>query len=136
MLRLAARHADIVGLLPAPIRDPDGAEDPRDRLPAAFDAKLAVLREAAGDRFAGLEINALATFIITGRRRAETEDLIARNGWSGIDADGSGRCRRSSSAPPTRSAPTSQARRERFGLSYLVAGQDCMPALTTIISGL
>src|SRR5512146_3302945 len=66
MLRLAARHADIVGVLPAPIRDPAGGDDPRDRLPAAFEAKVGVLREAAGDRFQQLEISALATFIITG----------------------------------------------------------------------
>src|ERR1700749_4668374 len=37
MLRLAARHADIAGVLPAPIRDSADGDDPRDRLPAAFD---------------------------------------------------------------------------------------------------
>jgi alkanesulfonate monooxygenase SsuD/methylene tetrahydromethanopterin reductase-like flavin-dependent oxidoreductase (luciferase family) len=31
MLRLAARQADIVGILPAPIRDPTDSDDPRDR---------------------------------------------------------------------------------------------------------
>jgi alkanesulfonate monooxygenase SsuD/methylene tetrahydromethanopterin reductase-like flavin-dependent oxidoreductase (luciferase family) len=51
MLRVAARHADIVGLLPAPIRDTDDRDDPLDRLPRALDDKLAVLRTAAGDRF-------------------------------------------------------------------------------------
>ena len=44
MLRLAARHADIVGLLPAPIRDSTDSDDPRDRLPAAFDAGCVLLR--------------------------------------------------------------------------------------------
>lgn len=29
-----------------------------------------------------------------------------------------------------------QARRERFGLSYLVAGEDRLPALAEIVSGL
>jgi alkanesulfonate monooxygenase SsuD/methylene tetrahydromethanopterin reductase-like flavin-dependent oxidoreductase (luciferase family) len=87
MLRLAARHADIVGVLPAPIRDSTDGDDPRDRLPAAFDAKIGVLRETAGDRFRHLEINAFATFVVTGNRRAGTEELISRRGWSGIDAD-------------------------------------------------
>src|SRR5215831_12965220 len=36
MLRLAARHADIVGLLPAPIRAADDRDDPADRLPPAL----------------------------------------------------------------------------------------------------
>jgi probable F420-dependent oxidoreductase len=137
MLRLAARHADIVGLLPAPIRDPDGAEDPRDRLPAAFDAKLAVLREAAGDdRFAGLELNALGTFIVTDRRRAQTEDLIARNDWTGIDVEAVWQMPTIFIGTAGQIREDLQARRERFGLSYLVAGQDSLPALTDIIKGL
>src|SRR6266487_1087571 len=81
MLRLAARHADIVGVLPAPIRNSqDDDDDPADRLPPAWDAKLAVLREAAGDRFGSLEINAFGTFIITDTRRASTEELIRQRG--------------------------------------------------------
>src|ERR1700733_7286552 len=85
MLRLAARHADIVGILPAPIRDSTDSDDPRDRLPAAFGAKVDVLRAAAGDRFGDLEVSAIATFIVTATRRADTEELIARRGWEGID---------------------------------------------------
>jgi alkanesulfonate monooxygenase SsuD/methylene tetrahydromethanopterin reductase-like flavin-dependent oxidoreductase (luciferase family) len=40
MLRLAARHADIVGVLPAPIRDSTDGDDPREQLLAAFEAKI------------------------------------------------------------------------------------------------
>jgi hypothetical protein len=54
-------------------------------LPAAFDAKIGV-REAAGDQFANLEINAFGTFS-TSRRHAGTEDLMIRRGWTGIDAE-------------------------------------------------
>jgi len=71
MLRLAGRHADIVGVLPAPIRDSSDSDDPTDRLPAAFAAKIGVLRDAAGDRFADLEISAFGTFVVTSRRLAE-----------------------------------------------------------------
>jgi hypothetical protein len=71
----------------APIRDSTDGDDHRDRLPAAFDAKIGVLREAAGDRFGDLEISALATFFVTDKRRADTEDLIARRGWCGIEAE-------------------------------------------------
>ena len=50
MLRLAARPADIVGGLPAPIKSSqDDDDDPAARLPPAWDAKLAVLRDAATD---------------------------------------------------------------------------------------
>jgi alkanesulfonate monooxygenase SsuD/methylene tetrahydromethanopterin reductase-like flavin-dependent oxidoreductase (luciferase family) len=136
MLRLAARHADIAGVLPAPIRDSADGDDPRDRLPAAFDAKVGVLREAAGDRFGNLEISAFGTFIVTGRRRAATEDLIARRGWTGIDAEtvwpmptifiGSAEQIRSDLLE----------RRDRCGLSYLVADDSALPALAEIAGGL
>jgi hypothetical protein len=46
-----------------------------------------VVREAAGDRFGDLEISASGTFVVTGQRRAETEDLVARRGWTGMDVE-------------------------------------------------
>ena len=136
MLRLAARHADIVGVLPAPIQDPAGSDDPRDLLPAAFDAKVGVVREAAGDRFGNLEINAFGTFIITGKRRAETADLIARRGWTGIDVEAVWQMPTIFIGSPDQIRADLHARRERFGLSYLVAGEDNLPALAEIIGGL
>jgi len=136
MLRLAARHADIAGVRPAPIRDPAGGEDPRDRLPAAFDAKIGVVREAAGDRFASLEISAFGPFIITGRRRAETADLIARRGWTGIDVEDVWQMPTIFIGSPDQIRSDLHARRERSGLSYLVAGQDNLPALAEIAGGL
>jgi probable F420-dependent oxidoreductase len=135
MLRLAARHADIVGLLPAPIRDSADGDDPRDRLPAAFDAKIGVLREAAGDRFGNLEISAFATFIVTGKRRAGTEDLIARRGWTGIEAGEVWQMPTIFIGSPDQVRADLQARRERFGLSYLVVGEEDLPVLAEIISG-
>jgi len=136
MLRLAARHADIVGLLPAPIREPASADDPRDRLPAAFDTKLDVIREASGDRFGNLEINAFGTFIVTGRRRAETEDLISRRGWTGIDVEAVWQMPTIFIGSNEQIRADLLARRERFGLSYLVVGEDGLRALTEIVSGL
>jgi probable F420-dependent oxidoreductase len=136
MLRLAARHADIVALLPAPIRDPEGTDDPRDRLPAAFDTKLAVVREAAGNRFGSLEVNAFGTFIVTGRRRAETEDLISRRGWAGIDVEAVWQMPTIFIGSLEQIRADLLARLQRFGLSYLVVGEDGLPALAEIVSGL
>jgi probable F420-dependent oxidoreductase len=136
MLRLAARHADIVGVLPAPIRDSTDSDDPRDRLPAAFDAKIGVVREAAGSRFGDLEINAFGTFIITGERRAETGNLIARRGWTGIDVETVWQMPTIFIGSPQQIRSDLRARQERFGLSYLVVGEDDLPALAEIVSDL
>ena len=136
MLRLAARHADIVGVLPAPIRGSTDSDDPHDRLPAAFEAKVGVVRETAGDRFSDLEINAFATFIITGTRRAATEELIARRGWAGIDAETVWQMPTIFIGSLDQIRADLSARQERFGLSYLVVGENGLTALAEIISGL
>jgi len=136
MLRLAARHADIVGVLPAPIRDSTDSDDPRDRLPAAFDAKIRVVREAAGGRFGNLEINAFGTFIITDERRAETENLIVRRGWTGIDVETVWQMPTIFIGSPQQIRSDLRARQERFGLSYLVVGENDLPAIAEIVSDL
>jgi probable F420-dependent oxidoreductase len=136
MLRLAARHADIAGVLPAPIRDSADGDDPRDRLPTAFDAKVGVLREAAGDRFGNLEISAFGTFIVTGRRLAATEDLIARRGWTGIDAETVWQMPTIFIGSAEQIRSDLLERRDRCGLSYLVADDSALPALAEIAGGL
>jgi len=136
MLRLAARHADIVGVLPAPIKNSQDDDDPADRLPPAFDAKLAALREAAGDRFPSLEINAFGTFIVTDTRRARTEELIRRRGWTGIDAETVWEMPTMFIGSPAQIRDDLIARRARFGLSYPVASESALPALAEVVSAL
>jgi probable F420-dependent oxidoreductase len=136
MLAIAARHADIVGLLPAPIKGAEDRDDPADRLPPAFDQKLAVLRSAAGDRFGELELSALASFTITDRRRASTEDLIARRGWSGIDAETVWQMPTVFIGSAAQIRDDLRARRDRFGLSYLITPDRELPMLAAIAGGL
>jgi alkanesulfonate monooxygenase SsuD/methylene tetrahydromethanopterin reductase-like flavin-dependent oxidoreductase (luciferase family) len=136
MLRLAARHADVVGLLPAPITSSRDGDDPAGRLPPAFDAKLAVLREAAGGRFPSLEINAFATFVITDSRRARTDELIRERGWTGIDAETVWEMPTIFIGSPVQIRDDLMARRARFGLSYLVVSESTLPALAEIIGAL
>lgn len=58
ILSFAAREADIVGLIWK--SNPDGSGfDRNDGGPEGFDRKVAFVREAAGDRFDGLEFNVL-----------------------------------------------------------------------------
>lgn len=136
MLGVAARHADIVGLLPAPITASDDPDDPADRLPAAFDKKIATLRSAAGDRFADLELSAFVKICITSRRRSATEDLIARRGWSGLEPETVWEMPTILIGSPRQIRADLQARRERFGLSYLVTPDADLPILAEIIRGL
>jgi probable F420-dependent oxidoreductase len=136
MLRIAARHADTVGLLPAPIKDSQDSDDPGDRLPSAFDAKIAILRSAAGDRFEQLELSAFGTFVITSRRRASTEELITRRGWTGTEVSTVWEMPTLFIGSVAQIREDLRARQERFGLSYLIATDRDLPGLTEIVGGL
>jgi hypothetical protein len=127
MLGVAGRYADTVGLLPAPIKSAEDRDDPLDLLPSALDQKIAVLRAKAGDRFPALELSAFVTIRITSHRRRDTEALIARRVWEmpTILIGSVGQIR-----------ADLQARRERFGLSYLVTPDRDLAALTNIIASL
>jgi hypothetical protein len=75
------------------------------------------------------------TFIITAQRRAETEDLIARRGWAGIGAEEVWQMPTIFIGSPEQIRSDLAERRDRFGLSYLVVGEDSLPALAEIASG-
>ena len=134
MLRLAAAHADIVGLLPAPIKAHDDGDDPHDRLPPTAARRSCRRRPAAGDRFSQLELSALATFTLTTRRRPSTEGLIAQRGWEGIDVEAVWQMPTIYIGSPAQIHEDLQARRERFGLSYLITSDRDLPTLGAVIA--
>jgi probable F420-dependent oxidoreductase len=136
MLGVAAKHADTVGLLPAPIKDSQDRDDPLALLPAALDKKIAVLRAQAGDRFGGLELSAFVTIRITGQRRRDTEELITRRGWGGIDASAVWEMPTILIGSLAQIRDDLRARRDKFGLSYLVTSDRALPALAEVIAGL
>jgi probable F420-dependent oxidoreductase len=136
MLRIAARHADVVGLLPAPIRGAEDSDDPADRVPAAVDKKLGVLRDAAGDRFGELELSTFMTVRVTGHRRSDTERLIAERGWSGVEAEDVWEMPMIFIGSAGQIREDLEARRARFGLSYFITSDRDLPALAEIIGGL
>jgi probable F420-dependent oxidoreductase len=136
MLRLAGRYADIVGLLPAPIRGAEDTDDPADRLPAAFEAKREVVRSAAGDRFPQVELSAFGTFVLTPTRRSSTEDLIASRGWSGVTVEDAWQMPTIFIGHAEQIREDLVARRDRYGLSYLLTSDRDLDTLGDVIAGL
>jgi probable F420-dependent oxidoreductase len=118
LLQFAAREADIVGVNPSTAA---GRNDPRtaqDCLPAAFDAKLEIVRRAAGDRFDALELNGwLSTVVMTPDARSAAERLAPHFATTVDEL---------LDAPVLLFGTVDemverlQARRERWGLSYFV----------------
>jgi probable F420-dependent oxidoreductase len=136
MLGVAGRHADIVGLLPAPIKNSDDRDDPRDLLPPSLDQKIALLRASAGDRFPELELSCFITIRITNQRRSDTQALIDRRGWGGIDVNAVWEMPSILIGSAAQIREDLRARRARFGLSYFVTSDRALPALTEIIASL
>ena len=92
VLTLAATEADIVGLAPRTL--PTGGpqvvrSDPRSITIAATEEKLGWVREAAGDRFASLEINVYPTgsppMLTNSPRKAAADILDGIRARTGID---------------------------------------------------
>jgi len=83
LLTLAAREADIVGVAPRTLASASSPSvvrsDPRSITVAATEEKLGWVREAAGDRFADLEINAYPSGtspILTDHARKDAADVL------------------------------------------------------------
>jgi probable F420-dependent oxidoreductase len=80
LLTLAAREADIVGLAPRLLSGGRGG-DPRSITLAATEEKVGWVREEAGERFAGLELNvypSMSPIVVTDRARRAAAELAGR----------------------------------------------------------
>ncbi len=95
LLSLAGREADIVGLAPRLLAGDTGRprSDPRSLTAAATAEKIGWIRDAAGPRFAGLELNTYPTggpIVVTDHARAEAAaraDRMRRRTGVEISAD-------------------------------------------------
>lgn len=133
MLAIAAREADIVGLLSSSRSDGSGF-DLADITAEATGEKIAVLRAEAGDRFPSLELNILLqALIVTGDAAAEAERLSER--WDLPPGD-------ILDAPCVligtidQIIETLQARRERFGISYVVTRGEWLETFAPVVARL
>jgi probable F420-dependent oxidoreductase len=135
VLGLAAREADIVGIN-ANLRGGVAISDDtaRSMTGAATDEKLARLRAAAGDRFADLEIQSFVGFTnFTDDRRSLAEMMAGAFGVAPEEA----------LETPVVLAGTLEemiddvsARRERWGMSYVVVGVDVMEQFAPAVARL
>jgi len=134
VLRLAAQQADVVALnvnLRAGVIDerafPDGTPDSTDR-------KLGWIREAAGDRFAGLELQVRVHLaMVTDDREAVVEQLAPAFGLTPAEA---------AETPHALIGSVSEIcdqlveRRERWGISYLGMSADQLDAFAPVVARL
>lgn len=114
LLAFAAREAEIVGIDPRSL--PTGGSDPEDITEVAVDRKVRWIREAAGERWAQLEINIIVWEVDPAfRTRTGTPPPRER----GISEDEMPRSPHYLVGDHQAMAETLIARRERWGISYI-----------------
>lgn len=133
MLTFAARHADIVGVNVHLPSSPDEASA-RDALPASIDAKVALVREAAGERFAALELNAWISVARVADDLGVLGDRLSTRFGAPIEEVLRSPLVLVGSAEAI--ADELRARRERWGYSYICLPQDQAHAFAAIVERL
>ena len=135
LLTLAAREADIVGLSGITFRRGGAERDLSGWRTADVDQRIQLVREAAGDRYETLELNALVqTVVVTDDRRKTAEELATR--WPQLSP------REILDSPYVLIGTVDQqvedlrARRERWGISYWAIFEPYMDVLAPVVSKL
>ena len=133
LLTLAAKEADIISIMPRSRRDGSGLED-TDASPEAFTRKVGWIRDAAGDRFAAIELNTLVqTVVITDRPRDAAVPLAKEYE---MDADQVFETPLVLIGSVGQIAEALEHRRERFGLSYITVFEKDLENLAKVIARL
>jgi hypothetical protein len=74
--------------------------------------------------------------VVTSQRRASTEELIARRGWTGTEVSTVWEMPTLFIGSVAQIREDLRARKERFGLSYLIGTDRDLPMLAQIVGGL
>lgn len=135
LLTLAAREGDIVGLSGITFRDGGVAPELSGWKAAAVDERVRLVREAAGDRYDRLELNALVQrVVVTDNRRQAAEELAGR--WTQLSAE------EILQSPYVLIGTAGQliddlhARRARWGISYYVIFEPYLETFAPVVAAL
>jgi probable F420-dependent oxidoreductase len=135
VLTVAAREADIVGINPS---IPSGRVDSSAAQSAsatATDDKVRWVRDAAGDRYADLELNALVFACVVTDDRKGTAEMMAP--MFGVDPDEVVKSPHTWIGPIEAICDDLLERRERWDMSYVVLqGAEAMDAVAPIVARL
>lgn len=134
MLGIAALEADIVGINPSLAPGAVGPEVIADMSAQAVAEKIAIVKSKAGERFDSIELN-IRTFLVnvTDDGKAAREKLAK---GMGVEAELIHDSPFALIGPPNELIETLLARRERFGLSYVIVGGDDVEAFAPVVATL
>ena len=134
MLGIAARHADIVGIngtLTAGVVGPDALNS---MTAQAVDDKVAIVREAAGDRFGQIVLNVRAFIVRVTDDRSAVLDQIAAS--AGVEPASVAESPFTLIGTPAQLVEDLLGRRERWGFSDVIVGAEDVESFAPVVAEL
>jgi len=134
VLSIAAREADIIGINATMSAGVVGADTFLTMTAAAVDEKVDIVRVAAGARLADIEMNVRAFLVnITDDAAGAAADIAA---MIGVEPRMVEETPFALVGPPSKLIEDLIAGRERWGLSYIIVGDDQIDAFAPVVSAL
>jgi probable F420-dependent oxidoreductase len=87
MLSIAAREADIIGILPKALTNGTISEDPTERFVETIAQKVEWILQAAGERFDEIELSMVVFIELTSNPQQRAAQIAHERGWSDITAE-------------------------------------------------
>jgi probable F420-dependent oxidoreductase len=134
VLGIAAREADIVGINPSLHHGAITPETILGMSAASVDDKVAIVRAAAGGRMAAIELN-IRTFLVNIKPDAAAA-LAGTAGMLGVDPALVAESPFALIGPPEKLVDDLLARRERWGLSYVIVGGENVEEFAPVVARL
>jgi probable F420-dependent oxidoreductase len=131
VLTLAAKLADIVGINPSMKDGVVNAETISHMTAEAVSEKIEIVRNGAGERFSQLELN-IRTFLVNIRENAQ-EAIDGTANMFKVDPSMVANSPFALMGPPAKIAEDLLARRERWGLSYIIVGGEDVNTFAPVI---
>ena len=134
MLALAGREADTVNVLSSSVASGTMRDSIEERSPERIMRKLSWIAEGAGPRFAAIELSLFPSLVITDDRAAGARQFAAARGWDGVSIETIFAMPGVFIGTIAHIAESMRARREQFGFSYFVVGDDELDAVAPLVS--
>lgn len=136
MLSIAAREANIIGILPKALTNGTISEDPTERFAETIAQKVQWIRQAAEERFDEIELSMVVTFELTNNQQHKVEQIIQQRGWSGITAKQVLEMPSMLIGSPDQVAEKLLSVREKYAFSYFVISDTSMETFAPIVTQL
>lgn len=136
MLAIAAREANVIGILNSDYSTGIEIDDPLKRSPEAMAEKIQWIRQAAGARFDHVELNMVIAPILTSDRRQSAEQCARQHGWNTIRPEDVLEMPSIFIGSVEQIGAQMEERRERYGISYYIVSDADMETCAPIAARL